>query len=70
MTASLSRVNHKLAQDEPDQVSKLLKKAVDHGFSLVIPKEQVFLIPDAMVQPLGLAKQWTLDERGNRSIPK
>jgi hypothetical protein len=49
--------DHKLAQDEPEQVATLLKKDVEHGFSLVIPKEQVPLIPDAMVHPLGLAKQ-------------
>jgi hypothetical protein len=69
MTANLLRGNHKSAQDEPKQVAKLLKKDVEHGFSMVLPKEQVPLIPDAMVQPLALAKQWTLDESGNR-IPK
>ena len=26
------------------------------------------LIPNAMVQPMGLAKQWTLNEKGNRKI--
>jgi hypothetical protein len=69
MLANLHRGNHKSAQDESDQVAKLLKKDVDHGFAWVIPKRLVPLIPGSMVQSLGLAKQWTLDETGAR-IPK
>lgn len=57
MLANLTRGNHKLAEDKPEQVAKLLKKDVDHGFSMVIPLEQVPLVKGAMVQPLGLAKQ-------------
>jgi hypothetical protein len=66
--AMLVRGNHKSAQDEPAIVEKLLTKDVVHGFSMVIPIELVPLIPNAMVQPVGLAKQWTLDEDGNRII--
>ena len=66
--AMLARGNHKSAQEEPDIVEKLLTKDVVHGFSMVIPIELVPLIPNAMVQPVGLAKQWTLDEDGNRMI--
>jgi hypothetical protein len=66
--AMLARGNHKSAQDEPAIVEKLLTKDVIHGFSIVIPIEHVPLIPNAMVQPVGLAKQWTLDEDGNRII--
>ena len=35
---------------------------------MVIPIELVPLIPHHMVQPVGLVKQWTLDEKGNRKI--
>ena len=35
---------------------------------MVIPIELVPLIPNAMVQPVGLAKQWALDKNGNRNI--
>jgi hypothetical protein len=67
--AMLVRGNHKSAQDEPEIVEKLLSKNVVHGFSMVIPKALVPLIPHAMVQPaVGLAKQWTLDDQGNRVI--
>jgi hypothetical protein len=50
-------------------IAKLLKKDFDHGFAWVIPKRLVSLIPGSMVQSLGLAKQWTLDNTGAR-IPK
>jgi hypothetical protein len=66
--AMLQRGNHKSAQEEPAIVEQLLSKDVVHGFSMVIPIELVPLIPNAMVQPVGLAKQWTLDEKGNRKI--
>jgi hypothetical protein len=35
--ANLTRGNHKSAKDELEQVAKLLKKDVGHGFLLVIP---------------------------------
>jgi hypothetical protein len=39
----------KPSQGKPEVRSKLLKKDVDHGFSLVIAKEQVPVIPSSMV---------------------
>ena len=66
--AMLARGNHKSAQAEPEIVGKLLSKDVVHGFSMVIPIELVPLIPNAMVQPVGLAQQWTLDEKGTRVV--
>jgi hypothetical protein len=64
----LARGNHKSAQDKPAIVEKLLTKDLIHGFSMVIPIKLVPIIPNAMVQPVGLAKQWTLDKDGNRII--
>ena len=65
--AMLGRGNHKSAQDEPAIVKQLLSKDIVHGFSMVIPLGAVPLIPNAMVRPVGLAKQGTLDEEeGNR----
>jgi hypothetical protein len=66
--AMLAKGNHKSAQDEPAIVEKLLTKDVVHDLSMVIPIKLVPLIPNAMVQPVGLAKQWTLDEDGNQII--
>ena len=66
--AMLSRGNHKSAQDKPAILEHFLSKDIVHGFSMVIPIRVVPLILHAMVQPVGLAKQWTLDEKENRKI--
>ena len=66
MRTLLKRGNHKSAKDHPEQVKILLTKDVTHGFSIPIPTGIVEKIPNATIQPLGLAQQWTLDEKGNR----
>ena len=53
---------------QPAIVEQLLFKDVVHGIPMVIPIRAVPLIPHAMIQSVGLAKQWTLDEEGNRKI--
>jgi hypothetical protein len=64
----MERGNHQLAECEPEPVKLLLNKDVTHGFSLPIPPETVPLIPGALVQPFGMAVQWTLDEQGARVL--
>ncbi|KAI2494737.1 hypothetical protein MHU86_19774 [Fragilaria crotonensis] len=66
VTAMLARGNHKLAQQEQDRVGELLAKDVTHGFTIPIPIAAVQSIPGAMVQPLGLVQQWTVDQDGAR----
>lgn len=68
MLAILERGNHQSAQALPKQVSKLLDKDVVHGFTIPLPISTVRLIPNAGIQPLGLASQWTIDENGERVI--
>lgn len=62
----LKRGNHESANAEPDIVNKLLLKDVHHGFSIPIPPKTVPLIAGALVQPFGLAQQFTLTELGKR----
>jgi hypothetical protein len=69
LTASIARGNHKSATDELEQVKKLISKDVTHGFSVPFPVSTVTLLPSPVVTPLGLAKQWTLDNKGDR-VPK
>jgi hypothetical protein len=69
LTEMINRGNHKSADDEPSVVNKLLLKDVTHGFSLPLPPETIARIRGALVQPLGLAKQWSLNQHGGR-IPK
>ena len=64
----LARGDHKSTQDEPKLVEQLLSKEVVHQFLMIIPIELVPIIPNTMVQPIGLmAKQWTLlDEKSKQ----
>jgi hypothetical protein len=64
LTAMINRGNHKSAEDEPAAVNTLLLKAVTQSFLLPLPPATVALIRGALVQPLGLAKQWTLNKNG------
>jgi len=58
--------NRQSATNNPSLVAKLLAKDVKHGFVIPIPTASIVSIPDAMVQPLGIAKQFTLDAEGRR----
>jgi hypothetical protein len=60
----VARGNHKSAEDKPDAVAQLLAKNVTHGFSMPIPLHVVKQIPGALAQPLGMAKQITLNNAG------
>lgn len=55
------------AKEFPHEVGLLLEKDVTLGFIISIPTiSAVLSIPNAAVQPLELAQQWTLDEEGKR----
>ena len=49
-----------------ERVGELLAKDVTHGFTIPLPIAVVELIPGAMVQPLGLVQQLTVDLDGKR----
>jgi hypothetical protein len=66
--AMLARGNHKSAEDERSVVHNLLFKDVTHGFSMPIPPEIVPKLLHAMVQPFGVAKQTTLNDKGERVL--
>jgi hypothetical protein len=68
-TALIAYGNHKSANDNDDVIRKSLLSEVNYGFALVIPLETINKIPHAMVVPLGIADQFTIDSNGNR-IPK
>jgi hypothetical protein len=68
VASMLARGNHKSAQQEQEKVGELLAKDVLHGFAIPLPAGFVSRIPGAMVQPLGLVQQWTVDEEGRRKI--
>jgi hypothetical protein len=67
-TSLLAHGNHKSANGEPDQIDRLLKKEVHHGFAIPVPIDVVAKIKQSSVQPLGLAKQLGLSSDGTRKI--
>jgi hypothetical protein len=64
----LERGNHKSTEKGADKAAELLAKDVAHGFSIPVSPDVVRRIKGAMVQPLGLATQFTLAEDGSRKI--
>jgi hypothetical protein len=68
LNAMLARGNHKSAEDEPTAVKKLLLKDVTHGFSMPVLPSIVPRLLCALVQPLGVAKQTTLNAQGQRIL--
>jgi hypothetical protein len=66
----VERGNHQSAQVEEETVARLLEKDVTHGFSFPFRAELVGKIPGAMVQPCGLAAQFSLNSDGSRQVKK
>jgi hypothetical protein len=67
MAGQLQRGNHKSASDEIEKVRTLLARDVTHGFTVPLPSIACApQIKGAMIQPLGVVKQWSLDEQGKR----
>jgi hypothetical protein len=62
----LHRGNHNSAEADLPTASRLLNKDVTPGFSLPLSPSVVRHIPDAEVQPCGLAKQFGLQADGSR----
>ena len=68
----IERGNHKSA-DDPDNHPTLLKnyeKEVRMGWMLPVTIESVKKIKDAAVIPVGIAKQFTIDNKGRRQVKR
>jgi hypothetical protein len=66
LEANLERGNHKLATSKPKITEKQILKDVYHGFSFPFPSIMVRKLKGALVQPYGLASQFTLKADGSR----
>jgi hypothetical protein len=64
----MERGNHKKAEEGSEKAPELLAKDVAHGFSIPVSPGVVDKIKGAMVQPLGLATQFGLEEDGSRKV--
>ena len=69
LNMALIRGNHKSAKLAIERVQELLHKEVLRGWQLPLPPENLILLPGAIVAPLGLVSQATINERGE-IIPK
>ena len=61
--------NHKGAEQQPDLLEKLVKKDIIHGYGLVLPLDKITRVPGALMAPMNIQRQDTIDESG-RIVPK
>ena len=69
LSAILARGNHKSASVHNDQLVWMLVAEVECGWQLILPRTAVFQVPEAVITPLGLVLQDSINELGN-VIPK
>ena len=56
--------NHKGAESNPELLIDLVEKDVTHGYGLVLPLDKLRRIPGALLAPMNVMKQNTIDEFG------
>ena len=66
LAGQLQRGNHKSVSQDTEKVRDLLSKDVKHGFTIPLPIDCAPQIKGAMIQPLGVVKQWSLNEKSER----
>ena len=69
LALAMSRGNHSSAKSKSDVVKKLLIKEVERGWQLPLPPEKIHLLPNAVVAPMGIVTQATINKHGE-IIPK
>ena len=65
LEATLARGNHKTADKWKAEIEQALKKEVQRGWQLPLPKAAAQLLPGAIIAPVGMAEQETIDDQGN-----
>jgi hypothetical protein len=66
LTWHLHRGNHKSTDKNQPKVRELLNEDVTHGYSLILPVSCLPHLKNASIAPLGLQKQDTINELGER----
>jgi hypothetical protein len=67
VTRMLERGNHKSAAERPEVTQRLLKRDVTYGFAMACEPSIVQDLKGAMVQPCGVARQFSLQADGSRA---
>ena len=57
--------NHKGASLKPELLEKLITKDVTKGFAFLLPRSKITRIPGALMAPMNIMNQKTIDEHGN-----
>ena len=70
VVAMTKRGNHKSVQEDSEAVAELLAKDVRQGFSLPVSPDLIPKLANAMVQPAGVVKQFSLQSDGSRSLKR
>ena len=56
--------NHKGATSQPELLRKLVLKDITHGYGLVLPLSKLPRLPGALMAPMNIQRQNTIDEHG------
>ena len=56
--------NHKGAKANPKLLKELVEKDMLFGYGIVLPHEKLKVIPGALLAPMNIMKQNTIDEHG------
>jgi hypothetical protein len=70
VTSMMKRGNHQSVQEDSEAVAKLLAKDVPHGFSIPLSPDSIPDLANAMVQPAGVVKQFSLQADGSREMKR
>jgi hypothetical protein len=62
--AMIARGNHQSAKQRAPTLVKMMRAEVRHGWQLPLPPAAALLIPHAVVAPMGLVEQATINELG------
>ena len=66
---AISRGNHKSAVTHHDVLESAIKKEIERGWILMLPKDCARFIPNLMISPMGVAEQLGVSSSGE-FIPK
>jgi hypothetical protein len=67
--ANLMRGNHQSAKQHADRIKQMMESEVTNGWQLILPRIAIFLLPGAVLGPLGIVSQDTISELGE-IVPK
>ena len=62
--------NHRGAKDHPGLLKQMMTKDVEAGYSLILPLDKILKIKGALMSPMNIVEQATINEKGNMIMKK